>query len=125
MQLLARAGVGRLRLVDGDVFAESNMNRQLLSDSRVLSQPKVRVAEHTVHVVNPFVVVEAVPEVLTTTNADQLVQGTDLVMDALDNLEDRRLLAATARRFGVRSFMARWLAGGVKPAPSCPIASMI
>jgi len=97
VQLLARAGVGRLRLVDGDVFAESNMNRQLLSDSRVLSQPKVHVAEHTIRVVNPFVVVEAVPETLSDANADQLVQGTDLVLDALDNIEGRRLLAATAR----------------------------
>ncbi len=75
VQLLARAGVGRLRLVDGDVFAESNMNRQLLSDGRVLSQPKVRVAEHTVHVVDPFVVVEAVPEVLTTTNCRPACSG--------------------------------------------------
>ena len=101
VQLLARAGVGRLRLVDGDVFAESNLNRQLLSDRSVLAQSKVRVAEHTVGMINPFVVVEAVEETLDHTNADQLIQGTDLVLDALDNIEGRRLLGATARRLGV------------------------
>jgi molybdopterin-synthase adenylyltransferase len=101
VQLLARSGVGRLRLIDGDVFTESNMNRQLLSDSRVLSQPKVRVAEHVVRMVNPFVVVEAVQEILTDSNTDQLVKETDLVVDALDNIEGRWLLAASARTRGV------------------------
>ncbi|HAA03401.1 MAG TPA: hypothetical protein DCE18_08520 [Syntrophobacteraceae bacterium] len=101
VQLLARAGVGRLRLVDDDVFTESNLNRQLLSDSDVLSQSKVVIAEHTVREVNPFVVVEAVRGRLTSANADLLVQGVDLVLDALDNLESRRWLAAAARRVGV------------------------
>jgi molybdopterin/thiamine biosynthesis adenylyltransferase len=101
VQLLARAGVGKLRLVDGDVFAASNLNRQLLSDTRGLSRPKVLVAQETVQGVNPLVEVEAIGATLGEANADGLVRGSDLVLDALDNIEGRLILAKAARQLAV------------------------
>jgi molybdopterin/thiamine biosynthesis adenylyltransferase len=101
VQLLARAGVGKLRLVDGDVFAASNLNRQLLSDTRGLSRPKVLVAQETVQAVNPLVEVEAIKETLGEANAEEFVRGSDLVLDALDNIEGRLILAEAARQLTV------------------------
>jgi molybdopterin-synthase adenylyltransferase len=97
VHLLARAGIGKLRLVDGDVFAASNLNRQLLSDAHGLSRPKVLVAQETVQVVNPLVEVESIWETLGEANAEGLVRGSDLVLDALDNIEGRFILANAAR----------------------------
>lgn len=99
--LLARLGVGALRLVDGDTFATSNLNRQWLCDTFNLSQPKALAAEQHVRAVNPLVEVEAFTETMDETNVDALVRGMDLVLDALDNLQGRFVLAGAARRFGI------------------------
>jgi molybdopterin-synthase adenylyltransferase len=100
INLLVRLGVGFLRVVDGDAFAPSNLNRQWLCDTQRLSQPKARVAQQQVRAINPLVEVEAFPELLDETNAHELLQGMDLVLDALDNLPGRFLLADSARRLG-------------------------
>lgn len=97
INLLARAGVGILRLVDGDVFTVSNLNRQWLSDTEQLSRPKALVGMERARLINPFMEVEAFPHPLDETNAADLVQGNDLVLDALDNLPARFLLAGEAR----------------------------
>lgn len=101
VQLLARAGVGRLRIVDGDVFASSNLNRQLFSDRTSLARAKAEVAAETLRMVNPFTSADAIRENLMETNAEPLVGGTDLVLDALDNIEGRRLLATAAKNLKV------------------------
>jgi molybdopterin-synthase adenylyltransferase len=99
--LLARVGVGRLRLVDGDTFSASNLNRQWLCDTNNLAQPKAMAAAEHVRAVNPLVEVEPVQETMGAANAEDLIRGMDLVMDALDNLDGRFLLAGAARRLGV------------------------
>jgi molybdopterin-synthase adenylyltransferase len=101
VQLLARAGVGRLRIADGDVFAPSNLNRQLFSDRTSLTRAKADVAAETLRIVNPFTSADAIRENFMETNAGRLVWGTDLVLDALDNIEGRRLLATTAKNLKV------------------------
>jgi molybdopterin/thiamine biosynthesis adenylyltransferase len=101
VQLLARVGVGHLRLVDGDVFAPSNLNRQLLCDTANLARPKVEAAVETVRAVNPLVDVAGWQEELTEDNSERIMAGADLVLDALDNLAARFLLETTARRLQV------------------------
>lgn len=101
VQLLARAGVGRLRIADGDAFAPSNLNRQLFSDRTSMTRAKAEVAAETLRIVNPFTSADAIRENFMETNAGRLVGGTDLVLDALDNIEGRRLLATTAKNLKV------------------------
>jgi molybdopterin-synthase adenylyltransferase len=101
INLLARIGVGVLRMVDGDTFSPSNLNRQWLCDTHHLSQPKALVAEQQVRAINPLVAVEASVDLLDESNADDLLHGMDLVMDALDNLPGRFLLAEAAHRLGI------------------------
>jgi molybdopterin/thiamine biosynthesis adenylyltransferase len=91
---LARIGVGFLRVVDGDVFESSNLNRQLLSDVPRLGISKAKAAADHVVRVNPDVSVEAVGEFLTESNAAALLAGCDAVMDALDNIQSRKILAS-------------------------------
>ena len=90
---LARIGVGFLRIVDGDFFEPSNLNRQLLSNVSVLGQGKAKIAAEHIARINPDVQVELVEAFLTENNAKELVADCDIVMDALDNIAGRRALA--------------------------------
>ena len=110
---LARIGVGLLRVVDGDVFEESNLNRQLLSSVPLLGVNKAKAAADHVARVNPEVTVEAVEAFLTEANARSLIADCDVVIDALDNILSRKILAAaceTARIPYVYGAIQGWVA---------------
>jgi len=94
IELLARLGIGAIRAVDGDVFEPSNLNRQLLSEVSLLGSSKAKAAADRVARINPQVQVEVTEAFLTAENARALVSGCDAVLDGLDNIEGRKLLAA-------------------------------
>ncbi len=98
INLLARAGVGLLRLVDGDVFDPTNFNRQWFCEAGGLARLKVHVIAEHLEKINPFVRIEAIPEVLLADNASAMMEGVDLVLDALDNIEGRFLVAQAAQQ---------------------------
>ena len=98
---LARIGIGHLRVVDGDVFEESNLNRQLLSSVPLLGISKARAAAAHIARVNPSITVEAAECFLTEDNALDLLSGCDMVLDALDNIPSRRILAAACTKTGI------------------------
>jgi len=91
---LCRIGIGFLRVVDGDVFEETNLNRQLLSEVPLLGIHKAASAAEHIRRVNPETTVEAVNAFMSETNVRELICGCDVVMDALDNIPGRRILAA-------------------------------
>ena len=98
---LARAGVGGLIVVDGDVFEEHNLNRQLLCTEALLGRSKAEVAAERVRQVNGAVEVRPIVAMLSADNAPQLLAGADLVVDALDTLPARFVLARAAREAGI------------------------
>lgn len=98
---LARIGVGFLRVVDGDVFEASNLNRQLLSCVPLLGVSKAKAAADHIARVNPDITVEAVEAFLTKDNAAEILAGCDMVLDALDNIESRKILAAACEKAGI------------------------
>ena len=98
---LARIGVGFLRVADGDVFEESNLNRQLLSAPALLGVSKARAAADHVRRVNPHVEVEAVEAFMDESNVRELIAGCNIVLDALDNIPSRRLLAEACAEAGI------------------------
>jgi molybdopterin/thiamine biosynthesis adenylyltransferase len=98
---LARMGVGRLVLIDGDVFVDHNLNRQILSAEENLGRSKAEVARERVARVNSAVEViahalEARPE-----NLPQLLEGADVVVDGLDRLPPRFMLQEAAQALGI------------------------
>lgn len=99
--MLARIGVGALRVVDGDAFEPSNLNRQLLSEVPLLGVSKAKAAAARVSRVNPEVEIEAVDSFLTEGNARRLLFGCDAVMDGLDNIESRRILSQACAGAGI------------------------
>lgn len=98
---LARLGTGTIRVVDGDVFEASNLNRQLLSSVPMLGVNKAKAAADHAAQVNPDVTVEAVEEFLTEANVSGLIDGCDVVLDALDNIPARKLLSSACDQAGI------------------------
>ena len=98
---LARIGVGFLRVVDGDVFEASNLNRQLLSFVPLLGVSKARAAADHIARVNPGITVDAVETFLTNNNVSELLESCDIVIDALDNIASRRILSAACERANI------------------------
>jgi molybdopterin/thiamine biosynthesis adenylyltransferase len=91
---LARLGVGQLIVIDGDVFEEHNLNRQILSSPANLGQVKVEVAAERVATINPAVTVLPVQALLDATNGAAFLSGADCVVDAVDNVASRLELEA-------------------------------
>ena len=92
--LLARAGAGKLTLIDRDFVEESNLQRQVLFDEADARQclPKSEAAKRKIALFNAEVAVEAHVADLTPENIGELLAGSDLVLDATDNFETRYLL---------------------------------
>jgi molybdopterin/thiamine biosynthesis adenylyltransferase len=99
--LLARLGIGHLVVVDHDVFEESNLNRQALSSMETLGKPKAEAAAATVSSVNPGVKVIPCQVKLDSSNAPEILTGSNVVVDALDNVQDRFLLERTTKKLGI------------------------
>ena len=98
IEFLGRVGVGHITAVDGDVFVESNLNRQLLSNQQTLGRPKAECAKERMSVVNPEITLTSVYEFITEENVDALIAGHDAIVDALDNGKTRLLIASAARK---------------------------
>ena len=100
-ELLVRAGVGALTLADGDCFSLSNCNRQLLATEATLGRQKAIVAAERARSINPDVSVRIAAYALDAESAGALVSDCDLVMDALDSVPARLLLADACATAGV------------------------
>lgn len=98
---LARMGVGRLIILDGDVFEENNLNRQAFCREGDLGRPKAEVARQRVAEVNAAVEVVAHYVRVDEEQMVQLLQGSNVLVDALDALPTRLALQRAARRLSV------------------------
>ncbi|UCF72650.1 MAG: HesA/MoeB/ThiF family protein [Deltaproteobacteria bacterium] len=99
--LLARVGIGHLIVVDPDLFDETNLNRQALCSRKSLGRPKSKVAVDVVASINPGIKVTPYQTGLDPLNAPEILVGSDVVVDALDNIPDRLVLESTTKQLGV------------------------
>src|SRR5258708_4942354 len=91
---LARAGVGKLRIIDRDYVELSNLQRQWLFEEEDAAEalPKAVAAARRLGRINNGVEVTPVVADLTTANAEELLGDADLIMDGTDNFETRYLV---------------------------------
>lgn len=101
IEMLARMGIGHITAIDGDVFEPHNLNRQLFSLPCNLGKPKAPEAKKRIEAVNPDVTVTEKQVMLDADNAEELLAGHDLICDALDNVNTRKLVAKTAARLNI------------------------
>jgi molybdopterin/thiamine biosynthesis adenylyltransferase len=90
---LARLGVGRIVVIDPDVFEEHNLNRQLFSSPANLGLAKVEAAFVRISEINPAVTLVPVQAALSPENGTALLGGCQVAVDALDSIQVRLELA--------------------------------
>jgi adenylyltransferase/sulfurtransferase len=107
--VLVRAGVGFLRVIDRDFIETSNLQRQVLFDERDVTDnlPKAEAAARKLRAINSAVTVEPVVTDIDRTNIIELCQGADLILDGTDNFEIRYLINDVAVKLN-----KPWVYGG-------------
>lgn len=109
-ELLARAGVGFMRIVDRDIVEKSNLARQILFDEGDADAhaAKADAAGRRLRAVNSSIAVETLAADVTPRNIEALLDGVDLVLDGTDNFETRYLINDACVKHG-----KSWVYGGV------------
>ena len=92
--LLVRAGIGTIKIIDRDFVEPSNLQRQTLFDESDACNalPKAAAAEHRLRSVNSGVEIKGIVADLSPRNAEELLSGCDLILDGTDNFETRFLI---------------------------------
>ncbi|MDE3178946.1 MAG: ThiF family adenylyltransferase [Acidobacteriota bacterium] len=108
--LLARAGVGHLRIIDRDFVEEDNLQRQILFDEADAAErlPKATAAEQQLRRINSSIRVEGIVADAQPGNIESLIRGFDLILDGADNFETRFLLNDAAVKLSIP-----WVYGAV------------
>ena len=91
-EILCRAGIKKLILVDRDVVEESNLQRQALFTTADLNKPKAAVAKERLQSINPEVDVVAHADEITPQTIQGYLEKADVILDGLDNVSTRLLL---------------------------------
>ena len=138
VEALARGGVGSLVLLDRDVVAPSNVNRQAIAFASTLGRPKAEVMRQMVLDINPDARVTAVRAFLPKDGIDEVLgplPRPDYVVDAIDTVAQKLQLAAWCQERGYREISA--MGGGNKLDPcrlrfscvedtvNCPLARVM
>jgi adenylyltransferase/sulfurtransferase len=92
LQYLAAAGVGRIGVIDMDVLEESNLQRQILYTVADVGMNKALAAQKRLLALNPLIEVIAYPYALDTSNALELFEQYDFIVDGTDNFATRYLV---------------------------------
>ncbi len=98
---LTRLGIGRLIIIDGDVFEESNLNRQRFASESKLGQSKAKVVKEELKDINSEVIVGAFEVRINEQNAMDLLKDADVVIDAVDNIPSRIMLQKVCEKLEV------------------------
>jgi molybdopterin/thiamine biosynthesis adenylyltransferase len=101
VETLARIGVGAMTVIDGDMFEESNLNRQVLSSEHNLSQTKTAAALEKILTVNSSILIQDHTEKMDQENAVHFLEHTDIAVDCLDNIQARFVLEKAAKKAGI------------------------
>lgn len=101
LEHMLRLGPGFIRAADGDVFDETNLDRQLLSAPSQLGRPKAEAAAERAKLVAPGLDFEAVSEFLDGENCLRLLRGCALALDGLDNAQSRLVLERGCAEVGI------------------------
>lgn len=95
---LAAAGIGSLRIADGDAVESGNLNRQWLHRTGDIGKPKTRSAVEKLREVNPHCRITPIQTIVTNDNVSEMTAGASVILDGTDNLNTRKLLNRAAIR---------------------------
>ena len=133
---LVRAGIGHVRIVDADVFSESNLNRQILATVETIGRRKADVAVERALSINPDIRVEKMCQLVSSDTIPDILSGDpDIVIDAIDTVEHKCALLRATAEMGLRTFSSMGAAlhfetesihvAPLKRTKVCPLAASV
>lgn len=133
---LARAGVGRLTLVDFDAVQLSNINRQLLALESTVGEPKVKAAKERVLKINPACRIDALELFADSETIEQVIaEKPDVIIDAIDSLNPKVQILTAAVKHNITIFSSMGAAlrtdptqiktGDISETRNCPLARKV
>lgn len=115
-EALARSAIGRITLIDLDMVAESNVNRQVHALDGEFGKAKVSAMARRIQAINPACVVKEVEDFVTPENVDTLLAGPfDYLIDAIDQVRTKAAMIAYARRCALPLITAGGAGGQIDP----------
>ncbi len=122
---LVRAGVGHIRVIDRDVFSESNLNRQILATRDTVGRPKAEVACERARSINPDIDIEAMDVLVSEETVPAVLEPRpDVLVDAIDTVAMKVFLLKEACARRIRTFSSMGAALHTDPS-SVHIASVM
>ena len=117
-EMLCRAGVGKMTIVDGDVIEESNRNRQLPALKSTTGQPKTEIMAQRIRDINPDIELTVVNEFIRDEKTIQLIESQpfDYVIDAIDTLSPKVFLISHSIRHGLKVVSSLGAGGKIDPS---------
>lgn len=132
-EAVARAGVGRITLMDGDDAADSNLNRQLVALTSTIGRNKAEIMGERCRDINPDAEITAVPQFYKT--GEELdISEFDWIIDAIDDVDAKVLLIKEARDKGVNiissmgaagKFETHFITADISETSVCPLAKVM
>ncbi len=103
IEALARAGVGKITVVDGDTVSESNINRQLIADTSTVGLKKAEVSSERIKRINPECDAVAVSLFADGTNTEKIIKNAspDFIVDAIDTVSSKLIIAELSVKLGI------------------------
>lgn len=100
-ELLARMGIGKIRIIDADIVELSNLHRTHLFDENDIGKPKVIACKEKIRRINNNVIVEEIIDIIDESNAEEIIKDSNIVFDALDNLYYKLLINDASVKRGI------------------------
>lgn len=98
---LARAGIGKLSILDRDFVELNNLQRQMLFDEDDVGEPKAIAATEKLKLINSYIEVKPIVKDLNHINVEEIIENVDLVLDGTDNILTRMLINDVCVREGI------------------------
>lgn len=119
-EALARTGVGKITLIDLDMVAESNANRQIHALDDAWGKAKVEAMAERIRAINPACQVHCIEDFVTPDNVEQMLAGEfSVVIDAIDQVRAKVAMIAHCRRRRLPIVVAGAAGGQVDPTRVC------
>lgn len=105
-EMLARSGAKKLKLIDFDMYEESNLNRQIGSNYKNIGRLKVDCLREMILEFNNDIIIESIPEMLEEYNYEALLSDSDFILDMCDDLQAKKLIAEYAIQNNIKFISA-------------------
>ena len=117
-EMLCRAGIGNITIIDGDTINKTNINRQLIALHSTLNQPKVNILAQRLQDINPELILDAQYQFIEKEEIDKIIKNNryDFVLDAIDTLSPKIALITACLKNKTKIISSMGAGGRIDPS---------